>query len=216
MVLAGMSGRCADSANSQAIRMTKAGLRNSDGWMLTPSDHEPAPRALDLGAEKQRRRDQHEADDEHDQREPADLPRRQERGRRSSRRAPASRYSDVAVDEIERIEAEPRRDRRARGQRQHDAGRASARRAPRASAGRPSTTSRQTACVQGARPSRLPPETNASDLRLAGGDGPLTGGRGRERRPLAAASGSRPIRSCAAGVSCACIVPQSRPPRRRA
>ena len=37
MVLAGMSGLRADSANSQAIRITKAGLTNSDGWMLTPS-----------------------------------------------------------------------------------------------------------------------------------------------------------------------------------
>ena len=36
MVLAGISGRRADSPNSQAIRITKAGLRNSDGWMLTP------------------------------------------------------------------------------------------------------------------------------------------------------------------------------------
>ena len=34
-VLAGISGRRVDSANSQAIRTTKAGLRNSDGWMLT-------------------------------------------------------------------------------------------------------------------------------------------------------------------------------------
>ena len=34
--LAGISGCLADSPNSQAIRMTKAGLRNSDGWMLTP------------------------------------------------------------------------------------------------------------------------------------------------------------------------------------
>ena len=39
-------------ANSQAIRITKAGLRNSDGWMLTPSEHDPAPRALDLGADR--------------------------------------------------------------------------------------------------------------------------------------------------------------------
>jgi hypothetical protein len=30
-VLAGMSGRRLDSPNSQAIRITKAGLRNSDG-----------------------------------------------------------------------------------------------------------------------------------------------------------------------------------------
>ena len=34
--LAGMSGRLADSPNSQATRMTKAGLRNSDGWMFMP------------------------------------------------------------------------------------------------------------------------------------------------------------------------------------
>ena len=35
--LAGMSARLADSPNSQATRMTKAGLRNSEGWMLTPN-----------------------------------------------------------------------------------------------------------------------------------------------------------------------------------
>jgi hypothetical protein len=35
--LAGISGRLADSPNSQATRMTKAGFRNSDGWMLTPN-----------------------------------------------------------------------------------------------------------------------------------------------------------------------------------
>ena len=37
IVLAGMSARLADSPNSQATRMTKAGFRNSDGWMLTPN-----------------------------------------------------------------------------------------------------------------------------------------------------------------------------------
>ncbi len=35
-VLAGISGRRVDSPNSQAIRITNAGLTNSDGWMLTP------------------------------------------------------------------------------------------------------------------------------------------------------------------------------------
>ena len=34
--LAGTSGLLANSANSQAVRMTNAGLRNSEGWMLTP------------------------------------------------------------------------------------------------------------------------------------------------------------------------------------
>ena len=36
MVLAGISGRLANSPNSQAIRITKAGLKNSDGWMFMP------------------------------------------------------------------------------------------------------------------------------------------------------------------------------------
>ena len=36
-VFAGISGRRADSPNSHAMRMTKAGLRNSDGWILIPS-----------------------------------------------------------------------------------------------------------------------------------------------------------------------------------
>ena len=69
MVLAGISGRRADSPNSQAIRITKAGLRNSEGWMLIAEQHDPAPRALDLGAEERRRGDQQKADHEHDERE---------------------------------------------------------------------------------------------------------------------------------------------------
>ena len=36
-MLAGISGRRVDSANSQAIRTTKAGLRNSEGCTLTPN-----------------------------------------------------------------------------------------------------------------------------------------------------------------------------------
>ncbi len=35
--MAGISGLRADSPNSQAIRITKAGLTNSEGWILTPS-----------------------------------------------------------------------------------------------------------------------------------------------------------------------------------
>ena len=37
MVLAGISGRRADSPNNHATRITKDGLRNSDGCRLTPS-----------------------------------------------------------------------------------------------------------------------------------------------------------------------------------
>jgi len=36
-VFAGMSALRVDSANSQEIRITKAGLTNSEGWMLTPA-----------------------------------------------------------------------------------------------------------------------------------------------------------------------------------
>ena len=36
-MLAGISGRRALSANSHEIRITKAGLTNSEGWMLTPA-----------------------------------------------------------------------------------------------------------------------------------------------------------------------------------
>ncbi len=91
MVLAGMSGllrRFARTARRPGS--TKAGLRNSDGWMLTPSEHDPAPRALDLGAEEQRRDHHRDADDEHDQRDAPDLARRQERRRRASRRRSGS------------------------------------------------------------------------------------------------------------------------------
>ena len=35
--VAGISGRRADSANSQAASTTKAGLADSEAWMLTPS-----------------------------------------------------------------------------------------------------------------------------------------------------------------------------------
>ena len=35
-VLAGISGRLADSPNSQAIKTTKAGFKNSEGWMFMP------------------------------------------------------------------------------------------------------------------------------------------------------------------------------------
>ena len=35
-VFAGMSGRLLDSPNNQAIRITNAGFKNSDGWILTP------------------------------------------------------------------------------------------------------------------------------------------------------------------------------------
>ena len=50
----------------------------------------------------------------------------------------------MAVDEMERVEAEPRRDRRAGRERQHDAGQHQRERPRQASGGRPSTTNRRT------------------------------------------------------------------------
>ena len=79
MVLAGISGRRADSPNSQAIRITKAGLRNSDGWMLTPRITIQRRAPLTSAPIEQRQRHQHDARDEHDERDAADLARRQER-----------------------------------------------------------------------------------------------------------------------------------------
>ena len=114
-MVAGTSDLRADSANSQAIRITNAGLRNSDGWMLTPSEHDPAPRALDLGAEEQRRDHEGKADDEDDEGDAADLARRQKRGR-DQHRERRNEIDHLPVDEIERIEPEPRRHRRACGQ----------------------------------------------------------------------------------------------------
>ncbi len=80
---------------------------------------DPAPRALDLGAELQRGGDQQQAQHEDDERKPADMARRQTRGREhhGERR---DEVEHVPVHEIERLEAEPGGDRRAGGQREHD------------------------------------------------------------------------------------------------
>ncbi len=121
MVLAGISGRRADLAEQPGDQDHEGGLEELRRLDVDAEDDDPAPRALDLGAVDQRRHDQREADDEHHQRDPADVARRQERGREQhgERR---DQVQHVAVDEIERLEPEPRRDRRARRQRQHDAG----------------------------------------------------------------------------------------------
>ena len=72
MVLAGISGRRADSPNSQAIRITKAGLRNSDGWMLTPSRTIQRRAPLTSAPKSSVPQHHQQADDEDDEREPAD------------------------------------------------------------------------------------------------------------------------------------------------
>ena len=119
--VAGISGRRADSANSHAAITTNAGLAEFGSLDIDADQGDPAPRALDLGTEQQCRHDQHDRDREYDQRGAAYLPRRQERhpdhhddGRQQKQH--------MAVEEVERIEPDPCRHRRAGRQRKNDAG----------------------------------------------------------------------------------------------
>ena len=67
--VAGHVRRLTPSENSQAARTTKAGLRNSEGWMPSRSQR----RAPFTSAPKQQRRDdQRNRDEEDDQRDAAD------------------------------------------------------------------------------------------------------------------------------------------------
>ena len=83
--VAGISGRRADSANSHAASTTKAGLADSEAWMLTPIRVIQRREPLTSGPISSVATISAIADREHDQRGAADLPRRQERHRRSSR-----------------------------------------------------------------------------------------------------------------------------------
>ena len=56
--VAGISGRLVDSANSHAAITTKAGLADSEAWMLTPSSVIQRRDPFTSGAERQRRHDQ--------------------------------------------------------------------------------------------------------------------------------------------------------------
>ena len=98
----------------------KSGLEKLRRLDVDAEDHQPAPRALDLGAEMRRGRDQREADQEDEQRKLADLARRQERGRNQHRRR-GNEEEHLPVDEVERVEADARGDRRACGQAENDA-----------------------------------------------------------------------------------------------
>ena len=71
--VAGISGRLADSANSQAAITTKAGFADSEAWMLRPSSVIQRREPLTSGPNTKRRDDQHHRDREHDQRTAADL-----------------------------------------------------------------------------------------------------------------------------------------------
>ena len=80
---------------------------------IDAENDQPAPRALDLGAEMRRRRHQDDADDEHQQRHFADVVRRQERGREHHRDG-GNEEEDLPVDEMERVEPDAGRDRTSR------------------------------------------------------------------------------------------------------
>src|SRR6266478_4672191 len=92
--VAGISGRRADSANSHAAITTKAGLADSDAWMLTPI------RVIQRGAPNLPRR-QERHPDQHDE------------GRQQKQH--------MAVEEVKRVEPDPGRYRRARRQRKNEA-----------------------------------------------------------------------------------------------
>ena len=96
----------------------------------------PAPRALDLGAEQQRQDDQRHADRKYmQQRRAPDVARRKER-RRDQQQRRGQQQQRLPVDEMERRQAEPLGDRRARRERHHHADRPSARRTSRAASDR--------------------------------------------------------------------------------
>ena len=72
-VFAGMSGRLCRFAEQPGDEDDKGGLEEFGRLDVDAEDDQPAPRALDLGAEEGRRRDQDQADGEDEQRQPADL-----------------------------------------------------------------------------------------------------------------------------------------------
>ena len=144
--VAGISGRFVDSANSQAAITTKAGFADSEAWMLTPSSVIQRREPFTSGPNSSVATISAIADREHEQRGTADLARRQERDADHHHERRQQEHH-VAVEEVERIEPDPGRHRRARRQRQDDAAqdqrddRGQQRACPR------STTSRKTACV---------------------------------------------------------------------
>ena len=111
-----------NSANSQEIRITNAGLTNSEGWMLTPAStiQRRAPftsapitsvAAVIASADDEDRQARGGGSERGDRNETAIITRKR---RREIHRVP--------VHEVERVEPDAGRDRRARGEREHDAG----------------------------------------------------------------------------------------------
>ena len=118
--VAGISGRRANSANSHAAITTKAGLADSDAWMLMPIRVIQRREPLTSGPNSSVATISTMRDREHDQRGAADLPRRQER-HADQHDEGRQQEQHVAVEEVERIEPDPGRHRRTRRQRKNDA-----------------------------------------------------------------------------------------------
>ena len=118
--VAGISGRLVNSANSHAASTTKAGLADSEAWMLTPISVIQRREPLTSGPNSSVATISAIETANTNSAAAADLPRRQERhpdqhdeGRQQEQHVP--------VEEVERIEPDPGRHRRARRQRQDDA-----------------------------------------------------------------------------------------------
>ena len=77
--VAGISGRPRRFRKQPRRQHHEGGLRGLGGLDVDTEQRDPAPRALHLRADQQRRHDQRDRDREYDQRAAADLPRRQER-----------------------------------------------------------------------------------------------------------------------------------------
>jgi hypothetical protein len=98
----------------------ESGLQKLRGLDVHPQDHQPAPRAFDLGAEVRRDGDQRETDDKDDDRDLADFARRQKR-RRDQDTGGGDEEKHLAVDEVKWVQPDAGGNRRARRQAQHDA-----------------------------------------------------------------------------------------------
>ena len=119
--VAGISGRLVDSANSHAASTTKAGLADSEAWMLTPIRVIQRREPLTSGPISSVATISTMRDREHDQRGAADLPRRQERHPDQHDKG-RQQEQDVAVEEVKRIEPDAGRHRRTGRERKDNAG----------------------------------------------------------------------------------------------
>ena len=114
--LPGTSRRRAPSEIAQAARMTKAGLQE----FRRLDAENPAPRALDLMAEEQRREDQRHRGEIDEQRRAPHMARRQE-GQAEHQRERGDEKLGLPVDEMEGRQMQAVGDRRAAAHDQHQA-----------------------------------------------------------------------------------------------